>query len=205
MNILAIGSHPDDIEYGCGGALTKYAHQGHQIYLMVLTNGELRGDPEARRREQRESARLMGAADVFFGDLPDAGLVCDRDLVRKIEGAVAATKPNFVYVHYPEDTHHDHRALSQAAIPACRSVRNVLYYEGPSTLSFNPSVFVDIGAMLHAKLACLEAHASQVMQTTVQDMSIVDLARSAAHFRGIQGRIKYAEAFVPLRLFINIE
>lgn len=205
MNILAIGSHPDDIEYGCGGTLTKHAHQGQKIYMMVMTNGELRGDPEVRRREQQESVRLIGAADVFFGDYPDARLVCDRDLVQKIEGVVAATKPDFVYVHHPEDTHHDHRALSQASIPACRSVRNVLYYEGPSTLSFNPCVFVDIGAMLQAKLACLEAHASQVMQTTVQDMSIVDLARSAAHFRGIQGRTKYAEAFVPFRYFINVE
>lgn len=205
MNILAIGAHPDDIEYGCGGTLTKYASKGHKIYLMVLTGGELRGDPEVRRREQKESARLMGAEDVFFGGYPDAGLVCNRDLIRKIEEVVGRAEPNFVYVHSPEDTHLDHRALSQAAIPACRSVRNVLYYEGPSTLSFSPSVFVDIGTMLHTKLACLEAHASQVMKTNIQDMSIVDIARSAAHFRGIEGRIKYAEAFAPVRLFINIE
>lgn len=205
MNILAIGAHPDDIEYGCGGTLTKYAHKGHKIYLMVMTCGELRGDPEVRRLEQRESAKLMGAEDVFFGGFPDAEMVCDRNLVRKIEEGVSVAKPDFVYVHYPDDTHHDHRALIQAAIPACRSVRNVLYYEGPSTLNFNPSVYVDIGTMLHSKLACLEAHASQVMKTTVQDMSIVDIARSSAHFRGIQGRIRYAEAFVPVRLFINIE
>jgi LmbE family N-acetylglucosaminyl deacetylase len=205
MNILAIGSHPDDIEYGCGGTLTKYAQKGHRIYLMIMTDGELRGDPERRRKEQMESARLMSAKDVLFGGYPDAGLVCDRNLVRKIEEAVALTTPDFVYVHSPDDTHHDHRALSQAAIPACRAVRNVLYYEGPSTLNFSPCVYVDIGPVLHAKLSCLEAHASQVMQTTVQDMSIVDLARSAAHFRGIQGRIRYAEAFAPVRLFINIE
>lgn len=205
MNILAIGSHPDDVEYGCGGTLTKYAHKGHDIYLMVLTNGELRGDPETRRKEQMESARLMGVKEVFFGDCPDAGLVCDREMVRRIENAVAAAKPDFVYVHYPDDTHHDHRALSQAAIPACRSVRNVLYYEGPSTLNFCPTVFVDVGGVLHTKLACLEAHSSQVTQTNIQDMSIVDLARSAAQFRGIQGRIRSAEAFVPVRLFINIE
>ena len=205
MNILAIGAHPDDIEYGCGGTLTKYASKGHKIYLMAMTSGELRGDPAVRRQEQMVSAKLMGAENVFFGDYPDCELVCDRNLVRKIEGVVADTKPDFAYVHYPEDTHQDHRALSQAAIPACRSVRNVLYYEGPSTLSFNPSVFVDIGTMLHTKLACLEAHASQVMNTNIQDMSIVDIARSAAHFRGIEGRIKYAEAFAPVRLFINIE
>jgi hypothetical protein len=33
-------------------------------------------------------------------------------------------------------------------------------------------------------------------------MSIVDIAQSAANFRGIQGRVTYAEGFVPLRHFI---
>ena len=205
MNILAIGCHPDDVEYGCGGTLIKYAQKGHNIYLMVLTCGELRGDPDVRRQEQMDSAKLMGAKDVFFGGFPDGGLVCNRDLIRKIEEVASKTAPDFAYVHYPDDTHQDHRAVTQAAIPSCRGVRNLLYYEGPSTLNFSPSVYVDIGTMLHSKLACLEAHASQVMQTNIQDMSIVDLARSSAHFRGIQGRIKFAEAFAPLRLFINIE
>ena len=63
---------------------------------------------------------------------------------------------------------------------------------------------MDIGDVLGSKLACLEAHRSQLMNTYIEDMSIVDVARSSAHFRGIQGRVKHAEAFVPVRLFINI-
>ncbi len=102
-------------------------------------------------------------------------------------------------------THQDHRALSQAVIPASRYIiRNVLYYDGLSTQNFLPSVFVDIADVLEAKMACLEAHDSQVMNTYIEDMSIVDVARSTAHFRGIQGRVKHAEAFLPFRLFINI-
>ena len=41
MNILAIGAHPDDIEYGCGGALAKYSRLGHQVYLLIMTKGEI--------------------------------------------------------------------------------------------------------------------------------------------------------------------
>ena len=37
MNILAIGAHPDDIEFGCGGALIKFAEKGHNVFLLVLT------------------------------------------------------------------------------------------------------------------------------------------------------------------------
>ena len=205
MNILAIGAHPDDIEYGCAATLIKYRQQGHRIFLLVVTDGACKGDPEIRRAEQLESARIMGAEEVFFGGYPDTELTCSRDLIMSIEDIALKVEPDFGFVPYPDDTHQDHRALAQAVIPASRSIiRNVLYFDGLSTQNFTPSVYVDIGDVLESKLACLEAHQSQVMNTYIQDMSIVDIARSAAHFRGIQGRVKHAEAFSPVRLFINI-
>ena len=205
MKILAMGAHPDDIEFGCAGALTKYRQQGHRIFMLVLTCGECKGDPDIRKAEQLESARIMGAEEVFFGGYSDTELTCDRGLITFIEGVARKVEPDFGFVQYPDDTHQDHRALSQAAIPASRSIiRNVLYYEGLSSQNFSPSVYVDIGDVLETKLACLEAHKSQVMNTYIQDMSIVDVARSSAHFRGIQGRVKNAESFNPVRLFINI-
>ena len=205
MRILAMGAHPDDIEFGCAGALTKYRQQGHQIFMLVLTCGECKGDPEIRKAEQLESARIMGAEEVFFGGYADTELTCDRGLITFIEGVARKVEPDFGFVQYPDDTHQDHRALARAAIPASRSIiRNVLYYEGLSSQNFSPSVYVDIGDVLETKLACLEAHKSQVMNTYIQDMSIVDVARSSAHFRGIQGRVKNAESFAPVRLFINI-
>jgi hypothetical protein len=63
---------------------------------------------------------------------------------------------------------------------------------------------VDIEQALERKIQSLEAHASQVGKTNIEGITIVDLVRSSAHFRGIQGRVKNAEGFLPLRLFINI-
>ncbi len=40
-NILAIGAHPDDIEFGCGGSLVKYSRKGHRLFLLVMTGGGL--------------------------------------------------------------------------------------------------------------------------------------------------------------------
>jgi LmbE family N-acetylglucosaminyl deacetylase len=205
MNILAIGAHPDDIEYGCAGTLIKYRRQGHRIFLLVITDGACKADPELRKKEQMESARIMGAEDVFFLGYRDTEVTCSRQLIMDIEQVARKVKPDFGFVPYPEDTHQDHRALSQAVIPASRYIiRNVLYFDGLSTQNFMPTVFVDIADVLESKLACLEAHRSQVMNTYIEDMSIVDVARSTAHFRGIQGRVKHAEAFQPFRLFINI-
>ena len=54
------------------------------------------------------------------------------------------------------------------------------------------------------KFATLLAHHSQVQKTNIEGLSITDIVRSTAVFRGIQGRVHFAEAFVPLRLFIDI-
>ena len=35
--ILFIGAHPDDIELGCGGTLTKYLEEGHEIEMIVFS------------------------------------------------------------------------------------------------------------------------------------------------------------------------
>jgi LmbE family N-acetylglucosaminyl deacetylase len=63
---------------------------------------------------------------------------------------------------------------------------------------------VDIRETIEEKYSMLLAHQSQVTKTNIEGLSIVDVARSTAMFRGIQGRVQYAEAFIPLRLFINI-
>lgn len=204
MNILAIGSHPDDIEFGVGGALIKYARKGHRVFLLVMTEGGQGGEAAVRRAEQERAAAVLGAQKILWGDYQDTELPLDRPLIQRIEEAVRLVAPDFIFVHYHEDTHQDHRHLASCTLSATRYTRNVLCYEGPTTQHFTPSVYVDIDPVLEDKVAALQAHASQVMKTNIEGHSIVDLARSSAHFRGIQGRVRNAEAFAPVRLFINI-
>jgi LmbE family N-acetylglucosaminyl deacetylase len=204
MNILALGAHPDDIEYGCAGTLMKYADRGHHIFLLVLTSGQEGGSKEIRQQEQEAAAEVMKVQKVFWGDYHDTQLPLNKQLIEKIEEVLVEVKPDLILVNYGDDTHQDHRILTQATMSATRYVRNVLFFEVPTTQNFNPQVFVDISDTLDRKFKVLEAHASQVMKTNIEDMSILELARANSTFRGIQGRVKFAEAFAPLRLFINI-
>ena len=204
MRILAIGAHPDDIEFGCGGTLIKYARQGHDVFLLVMTDGGGGGDGAVRRQEQEESARIIRACKLFWGGYQDTAIPLDRALIQRLEKVIEEVQPDFIFVHYHDDTHQDHRHLATSTITATRYTRNVLFYEGPTTQNFSPSVFVDVDSVLADKVATLQAHASQVSKTNIEGLSIVDIARSSAHFRGIQGRVKNGEGFVPLRLFINI-
>lgn len=204
MNILAIGAHPDDIEYGCAGTLVKYADRGHRIHLMILTGGEEGGSSKERQQEQSAAAEIIGTQHVFWGGYRDTQLPLNKELIDKIEEVLAEVKPDLILVNYGDDTHQDHRVLTEATMSATRYVRNVLFFEVPTTQNFNPQVFVDISDTLERKFQVLKAHESQVMKTNIENMSIVELARANATFRGIQGRVKFAEAFAPLRLFINI-
>ena len=204
MNVLALGAHPDDIEYGCGGMLTKYAEKGHDVFLLIASDGSLGGEGAVRRQEQTDSALIIGAREVFWGDYRDTEVPLTRELIVRIETVIKQIQPRMIFVHYPDDTHQDHRNLAQGTMSATRYVPNFLFYEGPTTQNFAPNCFTDIEKVLDKKLACLEAHRSQVAKTNIEDLTILELAVSSANFRGIQARVKYAEAFQSIRLLINI-
>jgi LmbE family N-acetylglucosaminyl deacetylase len=206
MNILAIGAHPDDIEIGCGGSLIRYAKTGHNVYLLLITKGEKGGDAEIRFQEQLRSAEIMGAKDVFWAGFDDTELEDKgNDIIHEVEHYIRRVDPNLIFVNFPDDTHQDHVTVNKSVLSATRYVKNVLFYEVPTTSNFNPQVFVDISNSLEKKIAALQAHASQVMKTNIEDLSIIEVACSSANFRGIQGRVKYAEAFTSLRLHIDIQ
>lgn len=204
VNILAIGAHPDDIEFGCGGTLIKYAEKGHKIYLLVMSNGEKGGGMEVRRAEQEKAMSLIGAKELFWGGMIDTRIDIRHETIEFIEAIIGKVKPDFIFCHYPVDTHQDHRHLAQMTISATRYIQNVLFYEGPTTERFDPHVYVDITRVLSRKVEVLLAHSSQVEKTNIENVSIVEIAHSCSNFRGIQGRTQYAEAFSAQRLFINI-
>lgn len=204
MNILAIGAHPDDIEFGCGGTLIKYARKGAHIELLVMTDGSRGGKARTRRSEQQAAARILGAKRIHWGGYRDTLLPSVRRLIDRMEIVLKASRPEFIFVNYPEDTHQDHRQVSRAAVSATRWARNVLFYEGPTTVNFTPTVFIDIAEEIGRKIDALHSHQSQIARTRIEGTPISEIAQASAHFRGVQGRVRWAEGFAPLRLFINI-
>ena len=204
MNILAIGAHPDDIEFGCGGTLIKYARKGARIELLVMTDGSRGGNARTRRREQQAAAKILGASRVHWGGYRDTLLPSVRHLIDRMEGVLRLSRPDFIFVNNPDDTHQDHRQVARAAVSATRWARNVLFYEGPTTTNFTPTVFIDIADEISRKIDALHTHHSQIAKTRIEGTPISEIAQASAHFRGVQGRVRWAEGFAPLRLFINI-
>ena len=66
-------------------------------------------------------------------------------------------------------------------ISATRYIRNVLFYEGPTTEGFEPHVYIDIANELERKVDTLTAHKSQIKKTNIEDVSIIEIVRSCAN------------------------
>ncbi len=202
MRILAIGSHPDDLEYGCGGTLARYAQAGHQVTMLVITCGEQGGSPGTREMEQRAAADSLGASEVIFGGYEDTRVTLDQSFIFYLETQLKKVGPDMIFVHHGDDTHQDHRTVHTATLSAARYVPNLLFYEGPTTIGFQPAIFVDVSASLEQKIQSLKAHCSQVMKTNIPGTNILDMAVATATFRGTQGRVSSAEGFCSARLFL---
>jgi LmbE family N-acetylglucosaminyl deacetylase len=100
MTILAVGPHPDDVEFGCAALLIQEARKQHRVKILLLSRGEAgsSGSPEQRERESREAARLMGA-EIQFLDLggdchirhtPENAILLARELRREKPAIVLA-------------------------------------------------------------------------------------------------------------------
>lgn len=201
MKVLAVGAHPDDIELGCAGALLHHAAAGDDVSLLVMTPGEAGPQGvQSRVREQEVAAQVLGAR-LLWGDFHDGAIPEGRDTVAYVDAVVRRTGAEIVYVHAPNDTHQDHVATSRAVLAAGRRLTRVLYYQSPSTTSFDPTVFVDVESTLAGKLDAIKAHWSQVMQCPMVDTEAIEVA---ARYWGTRAKVGYAEAFETPRFVWDV-
>jgi len=200
QTILALSPHPDDAEIGCGGALAVHVQRGDRVHLFVATGGGVGGDSKTRQQEQEASEKILGLTALHWGGFDDTHLPQHAlQLMERLEALLAQVQPDTVYVNFERDTHQDHRALAEVTRSVTRWIPNVLAYETPSSIDFTPSLFMDIASVMERKFSALKAHDSQADKTRVS-LDIIEIARANAHFRGVQGKLACAEAFVPIRM-----
>jgi LmbE family N-acetylglucosaminyl deacetylase len=199
QTVLALGAHPDDIELGCGATLAKLADNGVEIHAAIFTEGD-RGTivPAQRAEETRQALELIGVSRCHQFAFADTRLHEQlNELIGVIGNLVETVRPDRVYTMFDHDRHQDHRAVYEASIVACRSVRQILGYETPSSYpNFLPTYFEAIEPFVDRKVEALRLHCSQESRVYMQEVKI----RSAAHFRGAQIDVGQAEGFIPYKL-----
>jgi LmbE family N-acetylglucosaminyl deacetylase len=201
---LAIGAHPDDVEFGAGGTLARWAAAGCVVHHLVLTDGskgtwDLDADVAAlvatRRDEQRAAAKALGAGgEVRFLDRVDGDLEADAGTRLEVARTIRELRPAVVLGHDPwrrYRLHPDHRAagfLTCDGVVAAREPHvgiDGLEAWRPSALLLweadEPDVAVDVTGHTEAKLAALLAHATQ--HETTMDITSPGASDEEATFR----------------------
>ena len=160
--ILAIGAHPDDVEFGCSGSLAKFRAEGNQINILTLSLGNFGGDPQIRKAEAYNAAELQGA-NLYVGNLADTKISNGLETINLIDSIIQKTAPTHVYTHSFHDSHQDHRCTYQATVTACRGITNLFSYLSPSsTVDFRPNTFINIDNYINKKLQIIAVHKSQM-------------------------------------------
>lgn len=139
--LLAVGAHPDDMDFGASATVAKFIEEGWDAYYVVCTDGS-RGssDPqmthemlaEVRKGEQVGAGKILGLKDMFFLDHTDTELIVDLRLKEQLVRIIRTVRPQIVITmdptfFYTAETiwgstsfvnHTDHRAAALATMDA---------------------------------------------------------------------------------------
>jgi LmbE family N-acetylglucosaminyl deacetylase len=198
--VIAFGAHPDDVELGAGGFLSRLARAQTRVVVGVVS---VPSDTGTRLAEAREAAQLLGV-ELFDLSRGEPKRVEDHpmhELVALLDELVEAVRPDLVLTHSKDDVHWDHGLVHHATIAALRRTPcDLLTFTSTQKLNaastFLSQCFVDISNNIETKLAALRAHASQVARGSVDVEASRDLARALGRLCGAE----YAEAFQVMRL-----
>src|SRR5690606_26766953 len=125
---LAIDAHPDDVGFGSGATLAKWAAAGCEVPHLVCTDGskgswapaqDLAELVAQRREEQREAARALGATgEVVVLDWPDGGLESGVRQRWEVAYCIRPLRPAVVLGHGPGRPDRLHPHHRHAGFPA---------------------------------------------------------------------------------------
>jgi len=186
---LAIGAHPDDIEFYMAGTLLLLRAAGWETHYLNVSSGHCGSatlGAAATRRvrggEARQAARRLGA--FYHPSLADdLGIFYEDKLLKRLAAIIREVKPGLVLTHSPQDYMEDHTntcrltvtAAFARGMPNFRTIPERRAFEGDVTIyhamphglrdglrrRITPGAYVDTTSVHAVKRLALAAHQSQ--------------------------------------------
>lgn len=224
--VLAITTHPDDMEINCAGTLLKCKERGDRVVVCHLCNGDLGHEiimqkelAEIRAGEAKTSGAMAGF-EVFWGGFGDVEIYSDNKEARdKVVDVIRKVNPDFIITHDPNDYMPDHTATSRlvfdasfaATVPHYKTnvdtparLVPIYYMDNLAGVNFEPEEYVDVTDHIEKKLEMLECHASQVVWMRDHDnIDFPDMVKTCSRYRGYQCGADYAEAFRMCKAYLK--
>jgi LmbE family N-acetylglucosaminyl deacetylase len=203
---LAIAAHPDDIEFGAGATLAKWAAAGCELFHLVCTDGSKGSwDPDEdqarlvalRQEEQRAASRALGGTgECIFLGWPDGELSSGLRQRWEVAYWIRRCRPDVVLGHDPwrrYRLHPDHRNAGFLAVEGLVAARDPHFFPEQNLPHHRPGTLllweadepdhVEVAGpeAVEAKFAALMAHESQLRSTMFIDDAAA--AEQVAAFR----------------------
>ena len=199
--VLFAGAHLDDIEFGCGGTIAKWARH---IDLHFLTLSKKTRSAAGEIQIVRDLEEPLEAAQKLK-------VPTDRVVVEDLDGQLFQQQtqqvreiflqwrrdfdPEAIFVPAREDIHQDHHVVYEEAFRIFRDRAVIGFEVVRSTLSFCPNLFVKICEEdLQKKIAAVTCYQSQLKQSAGYYFK-PEIIRGQAAFRGGQSNKGLAEAY----------
>ena len=209
--VLAVGAHPDDVEFGCGATLAKWAAAGSEVHLLVCTDGSKGSwDPDAdtdalvatRAQEQETAAGVLGIRAVHSVGAVDGELENDPATRARVAAVIRRIRPDVLCAHDPWKRyrlHPDHRNAGFLTLDAVVAARDPHFHPGSGLVPHRPTTLLLFEAetvdhlerlgdastdpAVAAKIAALLAHRSQWRSTMGIDGPRAEAQRAAFEAR----------------------
>jgi bacillithiol biosynthesis deacetylase BshB1 len=226
LDAMAVGAHPDDVEFSCGGTLIKLASLGYKVGVLDMARGELgtRGTAELRAREAAAAAGEMRLSVRDNLELPDGHIWLTEETRVKMVRKIRLYRPRVIFTHYWEDPHPDHVHTCQIVREAAHVAglakydaeagqerfrpQTVAHFMFPRTVA--PTFVVDISEFAEQKQKAVASYRSQLYdpnskepETALSSEAFLRRLESRQRFFGSLIAVEHAEAFV-VREALNV-
>jgi N-acetylglucosamine malate deacetylase 1 len=222
LDILAIGSHPDDVELGCSGTIINEVKRGKKVGIVDLTEGELgtRGTVETRYEEAAAAALVMGLSVRENLKMRDGFFRNDEEHQMELIRVIRKYQPEIVLGNILEDRHPDHGRAGWMIYDACflSGLQKIKTFDQgkeqekwrPRMLLqyiqdrfYEPDLIVDISDVWEQRLEAIKAYKTQFHnpglnepQTYISSPEFMESLSARARDLGKRIGVKYGEGFV---------
>jgi len=206
--ILAISPHVDDVEFGCGGTLRKWASDGHEIFYVAMSDCrdtliKTHYPENTLQLECQRALNILGVPKKHIFILAHTNKHYYREaraIFEDLEKLRDKLKPDLVLIPTIANTHQDHETVAKQATSVFRRSTSIVAYEQPwNTIDFTPNFFVSLTSKdVTGKLAALKQYKTQAYfrRSYLNPDAIMGWAR----MRGMHIDAQYAEAFRAVKL-----
>jgi len=187
-NILIITPHPDDMEIGCGGTVSRFLDEGHNVEIVITIQPSIEVNRKRNEsiveRELIRSEQILGFDyKVFSTPLSVNGrpqLSANNETITSIESILDKSHYDLLITSDSGDYHQDHRHTYEIANSICRGllVDELWTMQIPPyshrNESFSPNVTVDISNYWDKKeqlLRCYESYMTEKYIKTIKSLN----------------------------------